>query len=253
MAEGSSGRHYKEQICDGEVEKIENANSVPKTCHRATGSSWLWVMTSSAQDEEKVHFLEWTFSKAHCGPQCHLRPCCGHMQSVLPPEALVMSLGFPASGCHADTSGMCNRLRPGRSLWPVQLLRAMSGSVVLICPRAELMSAAVLPLKPIWMSVVWATAWSHVSVFERGRAGPAQWLGLQWLCGKLAPPLAGPQHCGTGSGMGTEKPTPPWSGHLTVLSWWLLAQIQAEKDSSSFRWLAAGNVTILKWIYGQHT
>lgn len=52
----------------------------------------------------------------------------------------LMSLGFAAWGSHADVSGMSNSLRSCGSCWPFQLLRAMSGSVVLIGTRTVLMS-----------------------------------------------------------------------------------------------------------------
>ena len=45
---------------------------------------------------------------------------------------------------------------------------------------------------------------------------------------------------------------PSFSHQMVLLCWWLLAQIQAEKDSSSDGELASKNLTMLLWIYGQH-
>lgn len=82
------------------------------------------------------------------------RDPCGHAQSVLLPESLVISSGFAASGRHADVSDVCNHPRPCQGLWPVLPLRVVSGLVVLNQLRAVLMSIAVLPSKPTRMSMV---------------------------------------------------------------------------------------------------
>lgn len=82
------------------------------------------------------------------------RDPCGHAQSELLPESLVTSSGFAASGRQADVSDVYNHPRPCQDLWPLLLLRVMSGLVVLNQLRVVLMSISVLPSKPTGMSMV---------------------------------------------------------------------------------------------------
>lgn len=101
-----------------------------------------------------VHFLDWTSLKDHCGLQYHQKMCWYHWsillaQTGMKPEIQVevCSLGdILRLGClrsHAGLSGLSNHLRPwGDRLLVPAALRVMSGSVVLIQPRAMLVLVA---------------------------------------------------------------------------------------------------------------
>lgn len=106
------------------------------TCCLTVGSPWLWATKEAADEGSFPTWLgpHWHITVAH---DVTKRPCwclwstllvpwhheiwdardC--MQSVLLPDALVMSLGFAASGGHPEVGGPCSHLR---SCWdPVAL------------------------------------------------------------------------------------------------------------------------------------
>lgn len=115
----------------------------------------------------KLHFLNWTSSKDHCGLQYHRRPfrC---RWSVLLPQTVMKP------GIHVDICNLCcwskprwcpqalpflgamlmwvacvNHLSPCWGLRSVQPLRAISESGILILPRALLMSVTLVFLDKV--------------------------------------------------------------------------------------------------------
>lgn len=92
----------------------------------------------------------------------------------------------------------------------------------------------------MWMPMIRAVAWGCVTVY-----------------GRADQPCSSLQHRGIGKdieGVDDRELAPLSPVYLiNILSWWLLAWMEAEKDLC-FRWgLASKSLTVFQWIYGLYT
>lgn len=114
-------------------------------------------------------------------------------------------LGFATWGNHSVESSMYSHVRTHWNLWPCNRWGPWASHWAQ-CGQGLYWCYHCSPCTCLWLGVV---SWSHVNVCELSRA--------------------------------SLTPLPSWQRHL---SWWPLAQIQEELDSSSLR-----NLIMLQWIY----